>query len=321
MLPGLWRIRVPLPWQATPHGNAYALAAGDGIVLVDTGFGGSDGLRQLEFGLAQAGLRLDQVSLIVVTHSHSDHFGCAASVAERTGAPVWIHPAWDHMRPWIDDPGEALDKRLAGARRHGVPEPLITEMDALRRDSETGIDGIVEAAADLVSGVEFETDLGTWVTYETPGHAPSHVVFHQPERRLMLSGDMIGGKVFLYFDHGHSPDPVGEMLCSLDLIEDVDVGLCLAGHGRPVREFASRVRGYRREVQSQLHGVNRILSDGRPRTAFEIITEAFGTDDPPAGAVGYGLEMTMSYLDHLAFVGEVSADDRGDVVRWEAVRP
>ena len=37
VLPGVWRLRLPLPWPGVPHCNAWALAAGDGIVLVDTG--------------------------------------------------------------------------------------------------------------------------------------------------------------------------------------------------------------------------------------------------------------------------------------------
>ena len=37
VLPGLWRLRLPLPWPGVPHGNAYAIASGDGIVLVSTG--------------------------------------------------------------------------------------------------------------------------------------------------------------------------------------------------------------------------------------------------------------------------------------------
>jgi len=36
-LPGIWRLRVPLPFPTVPHGNAWALAWGDGIVLVDAG--------------------------------------------------------------------------------------------------------------------------------------------------------------------------------------------------------------------------------------------------------------------------------------------
>ncbi len=86
---------------------------------------------------------------------------------------------------------------------------------------------------DLVPGVEVETDLGTWHVVETPGHAPSHVCLHQPERRLLISGDHLLGRVSLYFDVGWSADPVEEFLASLDRIETLDARLALSGHGRP----------------------------------------------------------------------------------------
>ena len=38
VLPGVWRLRLPLPWPGVPHGNAFAVASGDGIVLFDTGY-------------------------------------------------------------------------------------------------------------------------------------------------------------------------------------------------------------------------------------------------------------------------------------------
>ena len=38
--------------------------------------------------------------------------------------------------------------------------------------------------------------------YETPGHAPSHVCLHQPERRLLISGDHLLGRTVIFFDYG-----------------------------------------------------------------------------------------------------------------------
>ena len=74
------------------------------------------------------------------------------------------------------------------------------------------IDGIRAPDRELVPGVEVETDVGTWQVIETPGHAPSHVCLHQPERRLLLSGDHLLGRTVLFFDYGHTPDPLGEYL-------------------------------------------------------------------------------------------------------------
>ena len=86
-----------------------------------------------------------------------------------------------------------------------------------------------------------QTDLGAWQVYETPGHAPSHVVLHQPERKLMISGDHLLGRTVLFFDHGHTPDPIGEFLRSLDEVEPLEVELCLPGHGRPFRDPDAKI--------------------------------------------------------------------------------
>ena len=114
---------------------------------------------------------------------------------------------------------------------------------------------------ELVPGVTVDTDLGVWNVYETPGHAPSHVVLHQPERGLLLSGDHLLGRVSLYYDYGYSPDPAGEFLASLDVVDELDVQLVLAGHGRPVREAHSLIEANRRAVHERVERVRRAIAD------------------------------------------------------------
>src|SRR5271156_2259725 len=78
VLPGLWRLRLPLPWPGIPHCNAWAIAAGSGIVLVDCGMHEPGSLGQLELALTQVNLRLELVQRLVITHAHSDHWGQSA---------------------------------------------------------------------------------------------------------------------------------------------------------------------------------------------------------------------------------------------------
>src|SRR5438309_10695098 len=83
VLPGLWRLRLPLPWPGVPHGNAWAIAAGSGVVMVDCGMHEAGSMPQLERALDQVRLRLEHVRLLAVTHAHSDHWGEAGPVPER----------------------------------------------------------------------------------------------------------------------------------------------------------------------------------------------------------------------------------------------
>jgi glyoxylase-like metal-dependent hydrolase (beta-lactamase superfamily II) len=273
VLPGVWRLRLPLPWPGVPHGNAWALAAGDGVVLVDTGIDAPGSLRHLERALDQVGLRIEHVRLVVITHAHVDHCGQAPPIAERAGCAVWVHP------------------------RH------------VHHTGEDGQAGRLRSDRDLVPGVEVETDLGPWRVIETPGHAPSHVCLHQPGRRLMLTGDHLLGRVSLYFDHDHSPDPVGEYLRSLEAVEGVDARLCLAGHGRPFTDLRGHVAAHRALVAERLDAVRQLLAGGR-RDVDGLAAGLYGdllTPDTERWLVS----KTLAWLKHLERRGEV-APDAGD---------
>src|SRR5919106_1319075 len=132
VLPGIWRLRLPLPWPGVPHGNAYAIAAGDGVVLVDTGIYEPGGMRQLERALDQAGLSLEHVRLVVCTHAHSDHYGLAAPILEAAGCELWMHPNHGHITKVAEEPDAMLERRIEVARQSGVPEAALAEYEKRR---------------------------------------------------------------------------------------------------------------------------------------------------------------------------------------------
>ncbi|HEV7883948.1 MAG TPA: MBL fold metallo-hydrolase, partial [Solirubrobacteraceae bacterium] len=271
VLPGVWRLRLPLPWPGVPHCNAWAVAAGDGIVLFDCGLHEPGSREQLERALAQAGLALRDVRLLVITHAHSDHYGQAAEVVDASGCELWMHPNYAHMRRAIDDPDAALARRFEVARQSGVPVEPLREWSASARDRGSGIARLVEPDRELVEGVTIDTDVGRWTVYETPGHAPSHVCMHESERRLLVSGDHLLGRVSLYFDYGWTPDPLGEFLASLDVVESLDARLCLAGHARPFTDVRAHIEANRALVAERLERVRRAVSEDGPITPYDVV--------------------------------------------------
>jgi glyoxylase-like metal-dependent hydrolase (beta-lactamase superfamily II) len=316
-MPGIWRLRLPLPWPGVPHGNAWAVESDGGIVMFDTGMGGKGRLRQLDLALAQAGFGVEDVRLVVCTHSHTDHYGLAGSIVKEAGCELWMHPRWEHVRPLAEDSAAALEARIEVARQSGVP-PAALERYRERReeDEETGIDILKEPDRELVPGVEVETDLGAWQVHETPGHAPSHVVLHQAERKLLISGDHLLGRTVLFFDHGHSPDPVGEFLSSLETVEALDVGLVIPGHGRTFRDPEAKIAESRRQVDELMGKVRAALAGGEEKPAFEIVEEIIGPEMVKTPASAWVLQIVLSCLDHLAIGGEVEQIDGSDPQRW-----
>ncbi len=315
VLPGLYRLRLPLPWPGVPHCNAWAVAAGDGFVLFDTGMHQTDSLENLERALAMCGLRLEQARLVVCTHAHTDHCGQAATVVQRAGCELWMHPSREHLERMLADPGAGLARRLEIARQSGVPAETLARYAGESGSSGTGIAGPIEPDRDLLSGVTIATDLGEWIAYETPGHAPSHVCLFQPERRLLISGDHLLGRISLYWDYGYTPDPVGEFLSSLDVVAELDARLCLSGHGRTFADVGAHIEGNRALVHERLARIVEVLS-GRELTAFEIAPEVYG-QEPEARNSHWLLSKVLCYLTHLEATGQVRLLP-GEPKRWAA---
>ena len=139
VLAGIFRLRLPLPWPGVPHCNAWAVAAGDGVVLFDTGMHLPGSLAHLERALAMCSLSLENVRLVVCTHAHSDHCGQANEIIEAAGCELWMHPRYEHMTRNTQDPDAALARRIEIARQSGVPEEPLRRFAAERRTRATGV--------------------------------------------------------------------------------------------------------------------------------------------------------------------------------------
>jgi glyoxylase-like metal-dependent hydrolase (beta-lactamase superfamily II) len=315
VLPGVFRLRLPLPWPGVPHCNAWAVAAADGFVLFDTGMHRPDSLPDLERALAMCKLRLEDLRLVVCTHAHSDHYGQAATIVERTGCELWMHPNHQHMTRMAEDPEAVFSRRLEVARQSGVPAEPLRRYAEERRPRESGISGLIEPDRALLDGVTVDTELGAWTVHETPGHAPSHVCLFQPERRLLISGDHLLGRISLFFDYGSSPDPVGEFLNSLDVVEGLGARLCLPGHGRTFADVRAHIDGNRELVAERLARVMQAIGE-RPLSAFEVVPHVFG-DSLSQQNVHWLLSKILSYLTHLQSVGR-ARPIAGEPERWTA---
>ncbi len=305
VLPGIWRIRLPLPWPGVPHVNAWAIESRDssGIVLVDTGINEDGALDELDRTLHLTGHRIGDVELLVCTHAHSDHYGLAAPIVEATGCELWMHPNHAHMTRAASDPERALERRIEVAAQSGVPlEPLNPRAEEGGCHTPTTA-GVCEPARELVPGTEIETGAGRLITYETPGHAPSHVSLFQPDQRLLISGDHLLGRVSLYFDYGWTPDPVAEFLTGLDAVEQLDSRLCLPGHGRPFGDVRAHVEANRREVANRVESTLAAVEAGEA-TAYELVDRVFG-EKVGRMMMSWALTIMLCFLTHLERLGRV----------------
>lgn len=153
--------------------NCYLLI-GERVVLVDTGAPGD--LKRILAGLELAGVSPNLVELILLTHGHSDHAGCAAELRRRTGAKIALHIG---------------DATLAQQGRNGVLAP----MDSMGRVLRPFVDEPFEAfEPDLLfrDGFSLLPHGVKGRVIATPGHTPgsSSIVLASGEA---LIGDVLRG--------------------------------------------------------------------------------------------------------------------------------
>jgi glyoxylase-like metal-dependent hydrolase (beta-lactamase superfamily II) len=311
---GVYRLRLPLPWPGVPHCNAWALSSSDGVVLIDTGMHEPGSVEQLERAMTMCGLRLEEVCLLLCTHAHLDHCGQAGTIVERAGCELWMHPNRTHLRRMMKDPQAVVTRQLEIARQSGVPEEPLRRYASERGARAAGVFPVPEPDRPLTDGLRLDTDLGEWTVYETPGHAPSHVCLYQPEHRVLVSGDHLLGRVSQYFDYGYSPDPVGEYLSSLGLVERLGARLCLPGHGRTFADVRAHIEASRSLVGERLAAVSSAIR-GEPLTAFEIVPHVYG-DAVSQSSAHWLLSKVLCYLEHLETTGQAQRI-AGEPERWQ----
>ena len=317
--PGLWTLRLPVAWSDITHVNAHLLERPDGgVTLVDCGSAGDDTCWEaLVAAISRAGHDVADVKELVITHAHSDHFGVARQLVEETGCTMRMHPAHEAFTDGMNEPDRVRAGRRRRSLREGVP-PEVVHLYADVREETEGCQAPIPAFQALSEGSTFETVHGTWVTIETPGHAPNHLIFHQPESRLLLVADLVSRTFAPWYDYGYTEDTVAEFASSLARAAKLDVDVALPGHGRPIEDYSDLVGSHRRDLAKRLADTEAAIAEG-PTHAYGLCARVFEPADTDQGTVWQMVEM-VAYLRHLRLTGRIVRDESGEAFAYHPAR-
>ena len=202
--------------------NAY-LIVGTRPVLVDTGAPGD--FETIKLNLKKLGFDLSDLSLILHTHVHADHFGSTAEILAEIDCPMGYHAA---DQPFIDRGDNGL---LNGIGLRGkmmcrvfsyVPfspiQATIQVKDEMKLD-EFGVDAVVRS---------------------TPGHTAGSisVILANGDAIIgdIMMGGYLGGLVFPSRpNHHYFLDDAGQARESVDRLLSCTSGKLHVGHGRAAR--------------------------------------------------------------------------------------
>ncbi|GEL18852.1 MBL fold metallo-hydrolase [Pseudonocardia asaccharolytica] len=318
---GLTRVALPVGVNAVESVNMHVLTDGDRVTIVDCGVWRPDlpdgGLDAVEAGLERAGYALRDVSRIVVTHAHIDHYGLAGRLMELTGAELQMHTMTDLDCEKYRHPDTARARRRDTYADHGVSETERTDLaDHLTRWMPY-LHTVVEASRRLRGGEQLAIGADRWEVVHTPGHSLGHVCLWSQARRVLLSGDHLLPSITppVTFERGFDADPLRSYLDSLRRVAERGPEHVYPGHGRPFGDAVGRIEAILRNKIRRLEKIRRAIQE-RPSSVTEL------ADRLVAKAIlahqrQLALNETLAHIAYLRWSGLVERRARPDgVYEW-----
>jgi glyoxylase-like metal-dependent hydrolase (beta-lactamase superfamily II) len=240
-------LRIPLPLPHIGSVNAWLLR-GDPLTLIDTGPCDDAALTALEAGLRRAGVRLEDIELVLVTHHHLDHSGLAATIAARSGARIAAYERAAAYGARAVERG-AADRRfsLALMRHHGVPEPVLADTEAfwefLRRQSDAYAAQVV-----LADGERIRAGGRDLRVVARPGHSTTDALLVDERERIAFVGDHLLARISSNTEIYPALEPTGtrprarvEYLESLRRTAAMPLVRLHTGHGADITDHVALV--------------------------------------------------------------------------------
>ncbi len=314
--PGVVEVFLPLPMKPTII-NVWLVRAGAEWTLIDTGMHTGDSRRTFDAALADVGVAPTDVTRIVCTHHHIDHYGTSEPYRTLTQAQVYLHPLEaERAKPTAHTMGESTDFM----RRNGVPN--VPPEKRLPPASLAFGNLYCPATPDHLLGDEDDIPLGDGRSLQviwTPGHTPGHCCFLLEPDGILFVGDHLLPKITPHvgLSPGGAENPLGDFLASHERIQRVDARLVCPAHGGVYEDHRRRARQL-----IDFHRVRKLdmleICRRRPHTAYEIALEAFAITPDNRFQVMAATSETLAHLELLRREGRVLRDDASDVVRYRA---
>jgi len=311
------RVSIPTPFQVGAV-NAYVA----GRTIVDPGPDSEEAWSRLLEALEARELGPGDVSQVVVTHPHPDHFGLAHRFQD-AGARVLASPE-----------GAAIMRDFAARLRY--EQSYFTdffERCGISRETAKAVTQLPEAFLPYARSVETdrELDAGATLTVDdepltvdsVAGHAVGERIFSYDHngRREAIVGDTVLGDItpnpFLQpppEDGTARPRVLPAFNDSLRWLREQGHDRLLTGHREPVESPGERIDAILGEHDRRSDEVASVVGEGAT-TPVDVMTALFG--DLPATEYFAGMSEAVGHLDMLEERGRVEKRSSGGVYVYE----
>jgi glyoxylase-like metal-dependent hydrolase (beta-lactamase superfamily II) len=301
------QIRLPMPDNPLRHINSYLIKADDGYVLVDCGWDLPVVLDALQAALADAGVGLDDVRRLVVTHYHADHYGLAGQLVRLGRLRLLMHRLdWVYVRDTFSDMNAFARRSREWFTRNGLDQSSVA--DDQRAAEAAARFTLIEPDEQLEDNARIGLGANVLRVVWTPGHTPGHICLWDAGRELLLSGDHVLDPITPnvgYWGRGDG-NPLGEFLASLHKVAELHADLVLPAHGEPFRGLRRRVAELlSHHTEREQIMLDALVEEGGSATGAQVAERVPWTrhrhklTDLPPFQQRMALSETLSHLEEL----------------------
>lgn len=280
--PLIRRVICKNPGPFTYKGTGTYLIGHGNVAVIDPGPSLD---AHLEATLAALGPD-EEVTAILITHTHSDHSPGAQWMKQRTGATVYGYGPHGAVGP--DDPNDKIDfSGYITAEEKAKYDKEYEDLDpALKRE---GPDLTFKPEERLEDGDEIGDGAGGWTitAVHTPGHCSNHLCYSLAQEQTLFTGDHVMGWATSVV--GPPDGNMGDYMASLRKLLPRDETVYWPTHGPSIpnpTEYVSSFIAHREEREAQILG----FLASKPQGIADIVPVLYASYDkrlwyPAAGSV------------------------------------
>lgn len=306
-----------LPLQAFPNfwAYAYVVQKDNNNYLIDAGSGTDTSHEDLLNGLHQVGLQPSDLTHIMLTHAHIDHYGGLTKLKQLTNAMIGCHELDVQTVAHHDARLALIGRRLAS---------FLAEAGLSKEDAESllSIYRFTKALYRSVP-VDFTYDsikenVPAFEMIHLPGHCPGHVAMRLDN--VIFCGDMVVEGVTPHLAP-ESINPYGGLDHYLESLSRFqtwakDARLILNGHNDVITDLPASIDTTKKNIIRRVGKAIHALYE--PLTIAEICNAVYGEMG------GYNqllvIEKTGAYVEYLYEYGMVEVTNFEEVERGEPAR-
>lgn len=326
IIPGIYQLKIPIPNNPLGYTNTYLVQGDDECLLIDAGWNSEEALQSLKKQLTEIGIDLKDISQIIATHAHPDHYGLAGRLRQLSRAKISLH----HLEANLPGHGDInIDEfirqseqwlRSNGAPADELPVPWAASA-GMRRHPEPTLPDITLHGGETISTGAFNLQV-LW----TPGHARGHICLYEPSQKILFSGDHVLPTITPHISlQPHSnTNPLGDFLNSLNMVKQLDVNLVLPAHEHIITDLAKRVDEIIEHHKQRNSEILKTI-EATPKTAYQIADAI--TWMPSLGGVSFqnlapwnkrmAVSETLAHLEAMRVDGMADKFTRDSIIYYQ----